>query len=354
MLFLLALTHTHTAARARTLREVYCFNAKLRRCFFFILRSQLVGTFCAIFLITAWKVKNFRCAFDLFSHRHTHTHTARRTSVPLIGCPIGITARSKSGGVGRFYNAFPWFLYILCPDFLAFVFRTPMEKLTNTRTHARTHTDTRDCGFLRATGLLLLCTLTPQQSRILIFVYFAFFMPLFCSAALSHSHREQLIIAAAAAALLLLLRSSSSLWWLFTFSLCSVVFPLFRARRFNRVLVVHLYSNCASPFSTFFPRLFCYFSTFSHIFLCFFDIRRCIGMNLSGPSFSDTRKISAIEFEIGSHAVWPEFGWDKIHCWTANRWCVGISTRYLKPGLSFLLYLNARIWYSSHFLSASY
>jgi len=68
-----------------------------------------------------------------------------------------------------------------------------------------------------------------------------------------------------------------------------VVFPLFRARCFNRSLVVHSFCNCASRFSAFFARLFCYFSTFSHIFLSglsFFDIdisRRFLSFGKSRP-----------------------------------------------------------------------
>lgn len=138
------------------------------------------------------KWKTFVAPLTSFSHAHTQSH--KHTGSP----PIGITARSSSnssgrgggGRGGRFYIAFPWFLYILCSDFLAFVFHTHQHtrrhtaaerrqnSYTNTRTHSQRHTNRHAGGRAgEATEMgeiLQLCTLTPQQSLILIFV-FAFF-----------------------------------------------------------------------------------------------------------------------------------------------------------------------------------
>lgn len=163
-------------------------------------------------------MKNFCCAFDLFSHRynnaHTHTRLCGRVCLQL-GVQLGLQHTAASAdSILHFLDFYIFF----APIFWLLFFAHQWGNITtNTQTDTHTHTGARGAVDYCGQRDFYRCAHSLRSNLVFLFSFISrFFMPLFCSAALSHSHREQLIIAAfalaaAAAASLLLLRSSSSL-----------------------------------------------------------------------------------------------------------------------------------------------
>jgi len=177
-------------------------------------------------------VKNFCCAFDLFSHRynnaHTHTHASAdecasnwesnwdystRRRRPILYCISLISIYSLL----RFFG--------FCFSHTNGGISPPIHK----QTHTHTHRGTRGGRLLRATGLLPLCTLTSQQSRILIFVYFAFFFaPILLCCTLSLAQRTTYYCCFCLSCCCCCLASSSSLIFVAVMALLPTFFALFR------------------------------------------------------------------------------------------------------------------------------
>lgn len=176
-------------------------------------------------------MKNFCCAFDLFSHRynnaHTHTRLCGRVCLQL-GVQLGLQHTAASAdSILHFLDFYIFFAPIFWLLFFAHQRGEYHHQCTNRHTH--THRGTRGGRLLRATGLLPLCTLTSQQSRILIFVYFAFFYaPILLCCTLSLAQRTTYYCCFCLSCCCCCLASSSSLIFVAVMALLPTFFALFR------------------------------------------------------------------------------------------------------------------------------